>query len=113
MAAGGTRAEVLDELRHRVARLERRGVGPAGGIVPFGIAAIDAALPGGGLGRGALHEVAGRGADVEHGAAAALLIAGVLARLQGPVLWVCTQRGFCQDSCQHGRSAGDRERARG
>jgi protein ImuA len=44
-------------------------------------------LPGGGLLAGALHEVAGDGADAEHGAAAALLLAGLLARRPGPVLW--------------------------
>ena len=37
---------------------------------------------------GALHEVAGGGPDIEHGAAAALLIASVLARLPSQVLWV-------------------------
>ncbi|MFX8999804.1 damage-inducible protein, partial [Acinetobacter baumannii] len=56
--------------------------------MPFGIAAIDAALPGGGLARGALHEAAGSGADLAHGAAPALLVAAVLASAGGPVLWV-------------------------
>jgi len=37
---------------------------------------------------GVLHEVSGGGPDVEHGASAALLIAGVLARHPGQVLWV-------------------------
>ena len=36
---------------------------------------------------GALHEMAGAGPDTEHGAAAALFAAGVLARSHGPVLW--------------------------
>ena len=49
--------------------------------------ALDGALPGGGLALGSLHEVAGSGPDVEHGAAAALFIAGTLARLSGTVLW--------------------------
>ena len=49
---------------------------------------IDAVLPVGGLSLGALHEVAGAGPDTEHGAAAALFLAGILARQHGPVLWV-------------------------
>ena len=49
---------------------------------------IDAALPAGGLTLGALHEAAGAGPDTEHGAAAALFVAGILARQPGPVLWV-------------------------
>ncbi len=49
---------------------------------------MDAALPGGGLPLGALHELAGSGADLQHGAAPALFAAGILARMEGPVLWV-------------------------
>ena len=45
----------------------------------------------GGLLLGSLHEVAGAGPDTEHGAAAALFLAGVLARMEGPVLWVQEQ----------------------
>ena len=59
-------------------------------VVPFGVPGIDAALPGGGIARGALHEAAGSGPDTEHGATAALLAASVLARAAGPVLWVST-----------------------
>ena len=85
-------ARLLDDLRARIARLERRDGASRAAVVTFGIKEIDRALPGGGLARGALHEVAGRGPDVEHGAAAALLIAGLLARTRGPVLWVSAQR---------------------
>ncbi len=81
----------LAALRAQVARLER----PSGGTAPrpaeplrFGLAPIDRHLPAGGLARGALHEVAGAGAELEHGAAAALVVAGLLARAPGPVLWV-------------------------
>jgi protein ImuA len=86
------RAGTLDALRAAVARMERRGAGPGRGVLPFGYPALDAALPGGGLALGALHELAGIGPDVEHGAAAALFAAGVLARLSGPVLWVLERR---------------------
>ena len=63
----------------------------AHGVLPFGVAAIDWALPGGGLARGALHEILGVGGDEEDGAVAAAFAAGVLGRLvmarDGLVLW--------------------------
>jgi protein ImuA len=85
----------LAGLRAWVARLEGRvdmGVSAAA-CVPFGVASIDAALPGGGLMRGALHEIGG-GMPADTGTAspgieAALgLIAGIAARTQGTVLWI-------------------------
>jgi protein ImuA len=85
-------AGLLDELRARIAGLERRSGSSKSAVVAFGVGEIDAVLPNGGLARGALHEVAGRGPDVEPGAAAARLIAGLLARMRGPVLWVSAQR---------------------
>ncbi len=57
-------------------------------MLPLGVAAIDRHLPAGGLSCGSLHEIAGTGPEIEHGAAAALFIAGRLARVRGPVLWV-------------------------
>ncbi|GAC1339549.1 MAG: ImuA family protein [Acetobacteraceae bacterium] len=85
--------ERLTELRATIARLERGCPAPHGPKpLPFGLPPLDHALPGGGLPLGALHEVAGSGADVQHGAAAALFAAGILARLPGSVLWVTEQR---------------------
>jgi protein ImuA len=83
----------LGALRSEVAGVERRG-SPDCGAQPmvFGLASIDAALPGGGVAVGAVHEVAGTGPQVEHGTAAALLAAGLLARVSGEVLWVLEQR---------------------
>ena len=80
----------LDALRTRIARLERHPVNRQTGVLRFGIPAIDAHLPGGGLLQGALHEVAGAGPDAEHAATAALLLAGLLAQQRGPVLWAVT-----------------------
>ena len=77
----------LDMLRARIARLERRPPAHAARMLHFGVPAIDGHLPGGGLLAGALHEVAGEGTDIEHGAAASLFLAGLLARRRGPVLW--------------------------
>jgi protein ImuA len=83
------RAQNIDALRLRIARMQAgaavQGV-PA--VLAFGASGIDARLPAHGLLRGALHEAAGAGAGTEHAAAAALFVAGILARSGGPVLWV-------------------------
>jgi protein ImuA len=84
---------ILEALRAKLARLEH-GHAPSSGrpVLPFGIPAIDQTLPGGGLAAGALHEIAGAGAQAEHGTTAALLAAGLLARVPGMVLWVLERR---------------------
>ena len=87
MEQGHTTAARLAALRASIAHVGRPAK-TAGTALPFGVGAVDGHLPGGGLALGALHEVAGGGPDVEHGAAAMLLIGGVLARLPGQVLWV-------------------------
>jgi protein ImuA len=74
---------LISELRERVRRIER----PAEtmhGILPLGIAAIDRALPGGGLARGALHEILGADGDEEDGAFPAAFAAHILGRLTRP-----------------------------
>src|SRR5215813_809890 len=90
------------ELRERVRRIERSEA-TAHGVLPFGVAAIDRALPGGGLARGALHEILGVGGDEEDGALAAAFAAGILGRLagDGTVLW-CLPR---PDLYGHGLAA--------
>jgi protein ImuA len=68
----------LIALRERIRHIEQ----PAWhGVLPFGLAAIDCALPGGGLALGAVHDITGAGGDEEDGAAAAGFAAGILARL--------------------------------
>jgi protein ImuA len=63
------------------------------GVLPFGVAAFDGALPGGGLALGALHEILGAGPDEEDGAAAAGFAAAVAGRIpHGMVLWGLQQR---------------------
>jgi protein ImuA len=59
-------------------------------ITTIGAPELEAHLPWGGLPRGALHEVAGEGADREQAAAASGFAALWLAKLQaaGPVLWI-------------------------
>lgn len=80
----------IDALRAQVEKIEghhRR----VQSVLPFGLAAVDSRLPGGGLARGALHEIAGGGNGVVDGAAAALFAAGIAARTKGRVLWCITR----------------------
>jgi protein ImuA len=87
------RPDTLIALRERVRALETGGAVPAR-TLPFGVPAVDAALPDGGLTLGALHEIAGTGLDEEEGTLAAAFAAGVLGRLagDGPVLWALAAR---------------------
>jgi protein ImuA len=78
------------ELRRRIERLE--GSARTRVPLPFGIAAVDDHLPGGGLARGALHEVVEAGPAAEFAGSATLFTAGIAARLRGPVLWCLTRR---------------------
>lgn len=80
---------VLEALRAQVARLEAGACSHAArSSLAFGLPAIDAVLPGGGLALGALHELGGAGPDTEHGAAPALLAASLAGRLPGMVIWI-------------------------
>src|ERR1051325_9874880 len=68
----------IELLRRQIRRLEQ----PARhGVVPFGVAAIDRALPGGGLTLGAMHEILGAGGDEEDGALPAAFAATILGRI--------------------------------
>lgn len=83
--------EGLTALREQVGKLAGGSLGDHG-LLPFGVSAIDTSLPGGGLARGALHELGGLDGDEEDGAVAAAFLAGILARLAPPqpVLWCLT-----------------------
>jgi protein ImuA len=74
------------ELRRWLERAERHGRAE-GAVLPFGVALVDRALPHGGLSRGHLHEVIEGGAASEYAGLATLFVAGIVARLSGPVLW--------------------------
>ncbi len=82
--------DLLVTLCERVRQIDRPTTA-AHGVTPFGFAAIDQALPGGGLARGALHEILGAGGDEEDGALAAAFTASIVARARatgdGIVLW--------------------------
>jgi len=86
--------KVLSDLRERIQRIQRIEGGATGPrpALPFGIKQIDGRLPGGGLARGALHEVAGGGEGAVNAAAAGLFVAGIAARTKGKVLWCVTRR---------------------
>src|SRR5436190_7555416 len=84
--SGGALAELWD----RVRRIEHPSA-TRHGVLPFGVAEIDRALPGSGLALGAVHEILGQGGDEEDGAAPAGFAASILARLDGPILW-CLRR---------------------
>jgi len=84
------REHVIADLRERIASLAGRATRQAG-CLPFGVSDIDAALPGGGLARGALHEFAGGGEGTVDGAAAALMVAGIAARTKGKIVWCLTR----------------------
>jgi len=74
------------ELRRWLERTESRGAATVDAL-PFGIADLDARLPGGGIQRGHLHEVIEGGPAGEFAALATLFTAGIVARIPGPVLW--------------------------
>lgn len=64
---------MIDELRQSLRALEKpAGIGDGPGCLPLGVAAVDAAL-GGGLARGALHEIAAAG-EAHAGAAAGFAV---------------------------------------
>lgn len=87
--------ELLPDLREQIERLDG---GPLRrrGALPFAVSAIDKHLPGGGLALGALHEFGESGLEAEHAGLATLFVAGVLARLSGPVIWCLRRRDLFQ-----------------
>lgn len=80
----------IESLRARIERIEG-GRRRAKSALAFGVKALDDRLPGGGLTRGVLHEIAGGGRNGGDGPAAALFVAGIAARTRGKVLW-CLSR---------------------
>lgn len=80
----------LADLRRQVERLDGRSRRRL--ALPFGVPALDAHLPGHGLALGSLHEVLEGGPAAEFAGAATLFVAGLLARLKGPVLWCLHRR---------------------
>lgn len=72
----------LAALRARISRIESGGRGPGRWpVLPLGLAALDEALPGGGLPLGALHEIEGERAEWDDGVTLGFCLA-FLARLR-------------------------------
>jgi protein ImuA len=90
MSLAATHSSALAQLRRAIERVSAP-VEPHG-VLPFGIEEMDAVLPGGGLARGALHEVFEGGPRGSYAANAVLFAAGILARLDGPILWCLHSR---------------------
>jgi protein ImuA len=88
--AAPSKALSIAALRRLVAHAQH-GDNPAK-TFPFGVPAIDAALPGGGLALGAVHEFSDDGPRGGYAANALLFVAGILARLDGPILWCLHSR---------------------
>jgi protein ImuA len=98
----GNRAAVVDELRRLLPRMESTARGLA---LPFGLAALDAHLPHGGLACGALHEVAPE--TCGDTPAALGFLAALLARFttqlkQRPVLFITSPRALADHGRPHG-----------
>lgn len=107
MRASAPHSSAIVELRERIARLEGRSR-RAKSVLPFGIREIDSRLPGGGLARGALHEVAGGGNGAIDGAAAALFAAGIAGRTTGKTLWCIAKPDLFAPALAHAGLAPDR-----
>lgn len=87
----------LAALRADVQKIEGFGHDSAGGIMPFGVDAVDARLAGGGLAAAALHEVTGATPELSDDAAATLFLAGLAGAKsrgdpRGQVLWALARR---------------------
>lgn len=103
------RPDVLADLRARVAVLGTPA-SPAM-VLPFGVAALDARLAGGGMAGGALHEIAPAAPTLAEDAAASLFLAGIAARFGTPngiVLWALTRFDLYSPAIEQAGLAPDR-----
>ncbi|WP_449256019.1 ImuA family protein [Bosea sp. (in: a-proteobacteria)] len=97
----------IESLRAQIEKIEGRSR-RVKSVLPFGITELDSRLPGRGLARGALHEVAGGGNGAIDGAAAALFSAGVAARTKGKILWCITRPDLFAPAIAQAGLAADR-----
>ena len=87
-----SRSERIAAIRAEVRAIEATGAGAAQNCLPFGVAALDERLAGGGLLTAALHEITGAKPGLSDDAAATLFLAGIAARMEGNVLWALGRR---------------------
>lgn len=91
---------MLAELRQRLQALEKpAGIENGPGALPLGIAAVDGVL-GGGLSRGALHEIAAPGEA--HLAAATGFALGLAAAAQARVVWIAEDMALAESGAPYG-----------
>jgi protein ImuA len=91
---------MLEELRRRLRALEKpAGIEDGPGVLPLGVAAIDDAL-GGGLARGALHEIAAP--SEPHLATATGFALGLAAHEQARVVWIAEDMALAESGAPYG-----------
>jgi len=91
---------MIEELRQRLRGLERPpGLEDGPAALPLGADAVDRAL-GGGLMRGALHEIAALGEA--HAAAATGFVAGVAARAAAHLVWIAEDMAALESGAPYG-----------
>jgi protein ImuA len=91
---------MIEQLRQRLAALQKAaGIEDDPGCLPLGIAAIDEAL-GGGLSRGALHEIAAPGEA--HLAAATGFALGLAAGARGRLCWIAEDMALAESGTPYG-----------
>jgi protein ImuA len=91
---------MIEQLRQSLRALEKpAGIEAEAGCLPFGIPVIDAAL-GGGLARGALHEIAA--ASEAHLAAATGFALGLAARGRSRVFWIAEDMAIAESGAPYG-----------
>jgi protein ImuA len=96
---GSEEARTLDDLRRTIARMQAPAVAlDAPGDIPLGVAEVDRAL-GGGLARGALHEIAACGET--HIAAATGFALGLAAQSQA-IVWVAEDMALLESGAPYG-----------
>ena len=89
---------MIEHLRNTIARMERPPGFEDPGLRPFGLASLDAAL-GGGLARGALHEVSA--VSEAHVTAAAGFISGI-AQSQRAMVWIAEDMAIAESGALYG-----------
>ena len=91
---------MIEQLRQRLQALQKTaGIADGASALPLGITAIDAAL-GGGLARGALHEIAA--VSEAHLAAATGFALGLAARGQARLLWIAEDMALAESGAPYG-----------
>jgi protein ImuA len=106
-AINAWRNRALVELRARLTAVAHPHMAEDA-VLPFGLPMMDEVLPWGGMPRAALHEVGGESDRPADEAAASLFAAGIVARLEGPVLWATGRRDLFAPALAQAGLAPDR-----